>query len=185
RVFSAARETFRQNCADLFMDCPSRERAGWLCDSYFTARVAYDLCGDTLLEKNFLENFLLPPRFAHLPDGMFPMCYPADHYSGRFIPNWALWLVLQLEEYYARSADRELIAAFEPKIKALLDYFRRFLNEDGMLEKLESWVFVEWSEANKFVQDVNYPSNMLYAAALDAAGRLYRNDPWRDQAAQL
>lgn len=185
RIFSAARETFRQNCADLFMDCPSRERAGWLCDSYFTARVAFDLCGDTLLEKNFLENFLLPPRFAHLPDGMFPMCYPADHYSGRFIPNWALWLVLQLEEYYARSADRELIAAFEPKIKALLDYFRRFLNEDGMLEKLESWVFVEWSEANKFVQDVNYPSNMLYAAALAAAGRLYRNDPWQDQATQL
>ena len=34
-------------------------------------------------------------------------------------------------------------------------------------------MFVEWSEANDFVQDVNYPSNMLYAGALAAAGRMY------------
>jgi hypothetical protein len=41
------------------------------------------------------------------------------------------------------------------------------------LEKLPSWVFVEWSGANQFVQDVNYPSNMLYAGALEATGRTY------------
>src|SRR3970282_1385821 len=40
-------------------------------------------------------------------------------------------------------------------------------------EKLPSWVFVEWSKANDFVQDVNYPSNMLYAGTLAAAGRMY------------
>ena len=27
------------------MDCPSRERAGWLCDSYFTAKTEYVLTG--------------------------------------------------------------------------------------------------------------------------------------------
>ena len=30
---------------------------------------------------------------------MLPMCYPADHYDGNFIPNWAMWFVLELEEY--------------------------------------------------------------------------------------
>ena len=29
-VFAAARNTFRQNVVDNYMDCPSRERAGWL-----------------------------------------------------------------------------------------------------------------------------------------------------------
>ncbi len=37
RLFEAGRETFRQNALDIFMDCPSRERAGWLCDSFFTS----------------------------------------------------------------------------------------------------------------------------------------------------
>ncbi len=173
RLFEAGRETFRQNAVDIFMDCPSRERAGWLCDSFFTARSAADLCGNTAVEKSFLENYMLPERFPYQPDGMLPMCYPADHNDGNFIPNWALWFVLQLEEYLLRSGDREMVARLRPKVMNLFRYFERFLNSDGLLEKLEKWVFVEWSEANSFVQDVNYPSNMLYAAALSSASRLY------------
>ena len=176
RIFEAARETFRQNATDIFMDCPSRERAGWLCDSYFTARVAYDLTGETLIERNFFENYLLPERFDHHPEGMLPMCYPADHYNGTFIPNWGLWFVLELEEYGDRSGDSEMVNALRDRVLKLFDYFSDFENEHGLLEGLESWVFVEWSAANRFVQDVNYPSNMLYAAALDAAGRMYGLD---------
>jgi len=145
RLFTAGRETFRQNAVDIFMDCPSRERAGWLCDSFFTARVAQDLCGNATVERNFLENFALPPKFAHLPDGMLPMCYPADHNDGVFIPNWAMWFVLQLEEYSERCGDRELVEALRPRVLKLLDFFKRYRNADGLLEKLPSWVFVEWS----------------------------------------
>lgn len=173
QIFEAARQTFRQNAVDIFMDCPSRERAGWLCDSFFTARVAADLNGHTAIEKNFLENFLLPEKFEFLPDGMLPMCYPADHNDGVFIPNWAMWFVLELPEYLARSGDREMVDALQMKVMALLEYFKSLQNEDGLLEKLNSWVFVEWSKANEFTQDVNYPSNMLYAAVLEAAGKLY------------
>ena len=185
RIFAAGRETFRQNAVDLFMDCPSRERAGWLADSFFTARVAADLSGDTAVEHAFIENYRLPKRFAHLPEGMLPMCYPADHYNGNFIPNWALWFVLQLEEYEARSGDREMVRALRPRIGRMFEYFRRFENEDGLLEKLEKWVFVEWSAANRFVQDVNYPSNMLYAGALDAAARMYNVPAWREKAGRI
>jgi alpha-L-rhamnosidase len=185
QIFEAARQTFRQNAVDIFMDCPSRERAGWLCDSFFTSRVAFDLCGNTTIEKNFFENYLLPVGFAHLPEGMLPMCYPADHYDGVFIPNWAMWFVVQLEEYQARSGDRELVTALRPRLEALYQYFQKFTNEDGLLEKLESWVFVEWSKANSFVQDVSYPTNMLYAAALAAGGRIYNEPALIDQAEQI
>jgi alpha-L-rhamnosidase len=173
RLFAAGRETFRQNAVDVFMDCPSRERGAWLGDSFFTARVAPDLCGNTRIEKNFFENFSLPASFAHLPDGMLPMCYPADHYDGVFIPNWAMWFVLQLEEYFARSGDRELVDALRPRVMKLIEFFKQYRNADGLLEKLPSWVFIEWSKANEFTQDVNYPSNMLYARMLELAARLY------------
>lgn len=185
QLFAAARETFRQNAVDVFMDCPHRERAGWLCDSYFTARVAFDLSGDTRVEKAFLENYLLPTRFEHLPLGMLPMCYPSEHTNGNFIPNWAMWFVVQLEEYLQRSGDRELVDALRPKVLALFDYFKGFTNSDGLLESLEKWVFVEWSKANDLVQDVNYPTNMLYAAALSAASRLYRLPDLEKQAEKM
>ena len=174
RIFESGVETFRQNALDLFMDCPSRERAGWLCDSYFAARVAQDVSGHALIEKNFFENFLLPDSFDHLPEGMLPMCYPADHNDGVFIPNWAMWFVIQLPEYLSRTNDRALVDALKPKVLKLLKYFEPFENESGLLEKLDSWIFIEWSEANRFVQDVNYPTNMLYAATLQKVGELYQ-----------
>ena len=173
RLFEAGVSTFRQNTLDVFMDCPSRERAGWLCDSFFTARSAFSLTGLPLVEDAFFENFLRAGRFEHLPDGMLPMCYPADHYDGVYIPNWALWFVVQLDEYSTRGGDRSVVDGLRPRVLRLLDFFTKYENADGLLEKLPSWVFVEWSEANKFVQDVNYPSNMLYARALDATARLY------------
>jgi alpha-L-rhamnosidase len=173
RLFEAGVSTFRQNTLDVFMDCPSRERAGWLCDSFFTARSAFSLTGVPRVEDAFFENFLRAERFEHLPDGMLPMCYPADHYDGVYIPNWALWFVVQLEEYAARGGDRGVVEGLRSRVLNLFDFFQKYENSDGLLEKLPSWVFVEWSEANKFVQDVNYPSNMLYAGALGAAGRIY------------
>jgi alpha-L-rhamnosidase len=66
-----------------------------------------------------------------------------------------------------------MVKALEPRLMKLLDFFKQYRNEDGLLEKLPSWVFVEWSKANDFVQDVNYPSNMLFAEVLAALGRMY------------
>ena len=173
RIFEAARETFKQNAVDVFTDCPGRERAGWLCDSFFIGRVAADLCGNTDMERLFFQNFLLPPAFAHLPEGMLPMCYPSDHNNGNYIPNWAMWFVVQLEEYLQRSGDRATVDALRPRVLALLEFFKKYKNSDGLLEKLPAWVFVEWSHANKLVQDVNYPSNMTYAEVLACAARMY------------
>jgi len=185
KIYKAAVETFKQNALDIFMDCPSRERAGWLCDSYFTARVAFNLSGNTLIETNFLENFLLPENFKYIPAGMLPMCYPADQPGGNFIPNWAMWFVVELEEYLQRSGDHQMVQALQPKVMALLDYFKKYENEDGLLEKLEKWIFLEWSKANEFVQEVNYPTNMLYAKTLEVAAKLYNQPSLAAKAARI
>lgn len=175
-IYKAAVETFRQNTVDIYMDCPSRERGGYLCDSYFTAKVEKLLTGKSVVEKSFLENFIIAENFTDVPDYMFAMCYPsdfADHVEFHFIPNWAMWYVIELEEYFERSGDRELVDRAREKIEKLYNYFESFRNSDGLLEKLEKWVFVEWSKANEFVQDVNYPTNMLYCRMLQSMGRLY------------
>ncbi len=185
KIYDAAVETFRANSTDLFMDCPSRERAGWLCDSFFTSRVEYALTGKSMLEKAFLQNFLLPDAFEHLPAGMLPMCYPSDHYDGVFIPNWAMWYGLELCEYLARTGDTALIADAKTRMYDLIAYFAPFENEFGLLEKLESWVFLEWSKSNELTQDVSFASNMLYARFLSDLGTLYADASLTEKAAAL
>ena len=185
KVFEAAKETFRQNAVDVFMDCPSRERAGWNCDAYFTAPVSTLLTGNADLERVFEENIALPEKFDDMPDGMIPMCYPSDHRNGSFIPNWAMWFLLESEEYLARSGDRRMIDRLKPRFEKLVGYLWTFRNADGLLEKLPSWVFVEWSRSNKLVQDVNYPSNMTWAEVLDAMARLYGRTDLAEEAKRV
>ncbi|MBQ8683596.1 MAG: hypothetical protein IJ518_03650 [Clostridia bacterium] len=185
RVFAAAVETFKQNAVDIFMDCPTRERAGWLCDSFFTARAEHALTGDNAIERNYLENYLLPERFPMLPEGMLPMCYPSDFLAKQYIPNWAMWFVLELEDYVRRNGDSTFVQPFRDRVYALLRFFEGYENADGLLEKLDSWVFVEWSQANRLVQDINFPTNMLYARMLRAVATLFDDPGAAQKAARL
>ena len=172
-IFNAAKETFAQNAVDVFTDCPGRERAGWLCDSFFIGRTAALLTGSTDLERLFIQNYLLPEKFDDIPDGMLPMCYPSDHRNGRYIPNWAMWFVIEVGEYLERSGDRAMVDALRPRLEKLIDFLWKYRNADGLLEKLPSWVFIEWSKANSYVQDVSYPSNATWAEVLDTMDRMY------------
>ncbi len=175
-IFEAGKRTFVQNAADVLTDCPSRERAGWLCDSYFTARAERLLTGKNAVERNLLDCYRLAPESPFLPPEMPAMCYPADHNDGVFIPNWAMFLIVELKDYLRRTGDETMTDGLRDKIARLLDYFSRYENEYGLLENLPGWVFVEWSDCSKFLTPVNIPTNMLYALALEAAADLYGDD---------
>ena len=77
------------------------------------------------------------------------------------------------------------INVLKPKVLNLLRYFESFENESGLLENLESWIFIEWSKANSFVQDVNYPTNMLYATALETVSELYDLNQFKEEAGKI
>ena len=184
-LFAAGREVFRANVIDTYQDNPTRERAPWLCDPFFSASAAPLLCGHTKVERNLFQNYMLPDHFGRLPEGMLPNCYPADHTADDFSPNWAMWFIVQLEAYVGRSGDREMVEDLRARVLKVFDYFRPFENADGLLHDLKGWVFVEWSKSNEFVQPLNYPTNMLYAAAMAATGRIYNLPDFIEQAEKL
>ncbi len=172
-IYKAGKNSFAQNAVDVLTDCPSRERAGWLCDSYFSARTELLLTGENLVEDSFLQNYILSPQEKYLPEGMIAMCYPSDNPDGNFIPNWAMLYVIELLDYKKRGGKKEIIEQSKPKVLNLLKYFAKLENEYGLLEDLKGWVFVEWSKANEFIKGINFPSNMLYFAMLKATAELY------------
>lgn len=176
KIFEAAKASYAANAVDCLTDCPIRERAGWLGDSFFTGRASQWLTGTGKNERLFFDNFLRPARFdcQQEYEGLVPAVWPADLMTKDcFIPNYDMWLVLELEDYVRRTGDAALAEAFRTRILGIVEALDIRLNSDGLLEKLPGWVFVEWSHANELVQDVNYPSNMMYAQTLDAVARLY------------
>lgn len=176
-IYRAAVKTYAHNAVDVYSDCPSRERAGWLCDSYFTGKTEHFLFGTSFVEDAFLENYRLYKNDGLIPEGSIPMCYPSDiKNNGEMIPQWTMWYVLEVEDYLKNrntSADKEL---FRESIYNLLDFYARNENSDGLLEDLPSWNFVEWSRANQWTKNVNYPTNFLYAQVLEAVYNLYGDE---------
>lgn len=185
KIVQAAKASFAQNAVDLLTDCPSRERAGWLSDSYFSSEAEYILTKKNQAEKTFLENYAYADC-SGLPEGMVPMCYPSDPYDA-FIPNWAMWYLLELEKYAKRWGRDEIIKKSRVKVDGVLKYFKNKENELGLLENLDGWVFVEWSEANseEHLKGINIPSNIAYASCLDAMANLYGYDDLREKAKNI
>ena len=177
RLFAAAQLTLAANGVDCLTDCPTRERAGWCGDTYFTGKACSVLTGDGQLEKLFLSNWLMPERFDAPEDRMhlLPAVYPANlgYTRDTYIPNFSLWFILQVEDYARRTGDVEFAKAFRRRLEDVLSFFRKYENADGLLENLPFWVFVGWSRASELVQNVSYVSNMQYAAALDSMARMY------------
>ncbi len=186
RVFEAAKNSFRQNAVDIFMDCPGRERAGWLCDTYFTAKAERTLTGKNVIEKAYLENHVIGSH-EELDERMFMMIFPGQSRDGTYIPNWGMWFVVELEDYLVRTGDREFVDKAKNKVYGLIDFFQKYKNDDGLLENLESWVFLEWSISNdaEYTKGVNYPSNMLYAYMLEKASKMYGDSALKAEAEKM
>ena len=179
-ICRAGARTFAHNAVDLYTDCPSRERAGWLCDSYFTAKTEFALTGKTQVEDAFLENFRLFENQGEYMEGVLPMCYPSDEETttpgGKFIPQWTMWYILEVAEYILKRGNEHKKELFRKSIYDLLHFYQKYENADGLLENLPSWNFVEWSTANEWTNDVNYPTNFLYAQVLESIAALYNDE---------
>jgi alpha-L-rhamnosidase len=86
-----------------------------------------------------------------------------------------MWYVINLCEYLLKNHDPDLLEKGKHNAYRTVEYFKDFENEDGLLENLQSWNFIEWSKCNDetYIRGVNYPTNMLYAKMLDDMGNVY------------
>ncbi len=175
KIMEAGVNTFVQNATDILMDCPSRERAGWLCDTFFSGPAENLITGENLAERAFLRNYAHYVNRGDQPKGMLPMCYPCDFGDKGFIVNWPMFYILEIANYLDRHDDATLLEEAKEGLFLFLAYCKRFENEFGLLEFEDIHLFVEWSHANDYesLRGVNHPTNMVYASCLEKAGLLY------------
>lgn len=186
-IFEGARRTLRLNTLDIFMDCPERERGGWLCDSTFTARAAWMLFGDLSVEADFIENFLLTDPDAY-DNAIFPEVYPGNKnkLGDHGITNWSFWFAIQLCEYYKRSGDREIIEKHRQRVERFVQGVMTYKGDGGLYEKMPN-LFVDWSQSNaeSNLQPVSLPINCLLARMFGELGELYDKPEWKAESDNL
>lgn len=178
-LFAAAQESLAQNAVDILTDCPSRERVGWLCDTFFSSEASAWLTGDFAIEREYLLNFARTDDYGkNVPAGAIPGFMPSRR--GGVMPTYMMWYALQCcaaAERLSLSDRTAFLSVVGPRISGVFGWLEGFVKE-GLLENLPGWVFVEWSKANDYVKGVNYPANMLWALALERSGRLLGRQDW-------
>ena len=187
RIYLASRRTLRLNTMDIFMDCPERERGGWLCDSWFTARGAWTMMNDLSVEKDFIENFMLTDGKT-LDCGLFPEVYPGVHRkpSEVGIQNWSFWLLMELADYYERSGDAAFIEACRERAADCVEGMLSMRGESGLIENLKA-PFVDWSISNTpaATKPISVPISCLAACAAKTMGELYQRSDWLSAAEDM
>ena len=186
-IYQAARRTLRLSTLDIFMDCPQRERGGWLCDSQFSAHGTYQMFGDLGVEKDFIENFMLTD-----PDvvwkSFFPEVYPGSktEKSDSGLQNWSFWLLTELYEYYNRSGDREFVEKCRNRVSRFVEGLLSLRGESGLLENLYNQ-FLDWSLSNRSfsLYPISIPNNCLAVYLLEKMADLYEIPKWEKAAKEM
>lgn len=181
RLYRAAKKSLVLNTLDIFMDCPDRERGGWLCDSLWTARAAAMMLSDARVERDFIENFLLTPAEG-MSNAFFPEVYPGskpNYPEDTGISTWSFWLMCELCEYVRRTGDRRFAEEHGTRVEAFVNGSGSFIGSSGLIERLEG-VYIDGSLSNRreYQDCVSTPANALYAYVLCELGALYHRADW-------
>lgn len=186
RIYDASYKTLLLNTLDIFMDCPDRERGGWLCDSLWTGRAAALMLADPSVERAMIENFLCVPA-EECYYGFFPQCYPATgNFRDGALTTWSFWFIIEIYEYYMRTGDRELIERSRPRLDAFFDGVAKLCGEHGLFES-HSTVFVDWSLSNnhEYVYPISCAANVEYACALECYDKLFNVPKAKEHAEKI
>ena len=176
RIWGLCRNGVEQGTQDTYLDCPTREKGGYLGDAYVTGQSHLYLTGDTRILRKALRDFA---HSARICPGL--MAVAPGNLMQEIADYSLLWPVI-LERYYLWSGDVEFVRSMMPILDGLLEYFAAYENENGLLEQVdEKWNLVDWPDNlrdnydyERAVQGINTVLNHFYYGCLSSSANLYR-----------
>ncbi len=129
--------TLQLSSHETLADAPYYEEMMYAGDSRLELLTTYQFSNDNRLAKKAIRLF----DSSRLASGMIQARYPS--WETQVIAPFSIWWLAMLHDYaYWQNAD--YIKQFLPGLRATLEGFERFKNNQGLLEKLEGWNFLDW-----------------------------------------
>lgn len=173
-VFDISRNTVRLCSNEFIMDTPWREQAQWLGDVALVSVPAIHSCfGDAALPRKF---FMQAGQNQHQTGMISNISNMVSHSWGGVIPDYSLHWIWGIWTQYMHTGDEELVHRLYPQCLRILDAHLDYLNDDGLVEDMPYWVFIDWADVEK--RGVCGPYNAIFHVALKTLRRLaeFRDD---------
>ena len=177
RIWELCVNTQRYGVQEVIQDCMEREKGFYLGDGCYTALTHAVLTGkDAMLRK------LIDDAFAtsFITDGLVT-CMDCAHMQE--IAEYPLILVFTVLWHYNLTGDKAYLKQNYPKVKALLDSYRRDYEKDLDLRDLDKWCVVDWPQnfrhgydvditEGKVCREAHISINAYYIAAIRTANKM-------------
>lgn len=138
-VWQISQHTLQCCMHDTYEDCPYYEQLQYTLDTRLQMLFTYRLTGDTRMARRTLEDF----HASRLPEGILQSRYPSQ--IRQIIPAFSLHWIFMLEDYYWQTADSDHIRRYMGTADSLIEWFRRHLDDHGLISHLGYWDFLDWA----------------------------------------
>jgi len=128
-----------QMCShETYMDCPYYEQLMYDGDTRLELLTTMAMTRDDRLVKRAIELFDFSRRNWGFVNERYPAYLPQDS------PTFSLIWALMLRDYAYWRNDPEFVKARAIGLRSMLEHFEPYINQDGLLENLPGWPFVDW-----------------------------------------
>ena len=126
---------------ETLLDCPTREKGLYLGDFTVSGLAYMYLTNDTEYYKKTLFDFAITTKICK---GLMAI---ANCSQMQEVADFSLQYPLQLLNYYEYTKDVDTLEKLYPVALGIIEYFRQFAREDGLLENVyDKWNLVDWPE---------------------------------------
>ena len=137
KIWNISWRTLRLDSHDTYMDTPYWERLQYIGDSRIEALLSYSMAGDDRLAREAISAF----DDSRLPEGITLSRYPTA--SFQVIPPFSLLWIGMLHDFALYRDDPFFVRQHLPGSRAVLEWFIRHLNENGLIGALPWWPYVD------------------------------------------
>jgi alpha-L-rhamnosidase len=158
-----------------FSSYPVIYRGGVLCDDelleqiWQTGAYTQQLCmHDRLMDCPWRE------QAQWLGDGRIQLLILQNAFgdAGQDIIDFALWWIVAVKDVALFEGDKRFVREMLPHMEKLLSFFAGHLNDDGLIDNIPGWVFIDWANLDR--KGCVSALNGIYYMALKCAEDLNR-----------
>ena len=140
KVLDLCKNTIKYSTQDKFSDCPIREKGTYLGDLMVTGRAHAILTGDFTMLKHAVCGFL---DSAFVCDGIMAVSRSSFMQE---IADYSLELPALINWIYALDGDIDFVSLCEPYLTRQYEYYKKYENSDGLLDRVMEWNLVDWPQ---------------------------------------
>ncbi len=143
KIWKIGWRTVELDAHETYMDTPYYEQLQYVGDSRIEAMISYAVTGDPRLAAQTIRAI----DDSRTPDGLTASRYPSS--LPQRIPPFSLLWIGMLHDFALYNRDPGLIAETLPGTRAVLTWFARYQQANGLLSRLPDWSFVDWTEQDR------------------------------------